>query len=305
MKQLYADYKYLLNTSLKEDLFLQKINSSIPLNKDITTHAFLSYKKNFQKKNVTATFIAKEKMVVCGIVFLKHLSKNILKDFKSNFFVKEGEVVNKGTVLLTWQGEIAKILIFERNILNLFQYLCGIATGTKETVEFTKKINSKIQILDTRKILPGFRRLAKYAVKIGGAENHRMGLYDMFLIKENHWQLAEHNQISLKEVIQKMKGAKKKIEIECNTKKKVMFLLENKLPIDIIMLDNMKVNLVKEMITLIKIYNKKNNKKIKIEVSGNLNQKKIISLKGLAVDYISLGKLTHSVTSSDISLNIT
>lgn len=295
MKQLYLDYLFLLNLSLKEDLSLTK--NSIVLNKDITTNSFPQ-----KNKNVTAIFVAKEKMVVCGIVFLKYLAKNILKDFQCKFFVKEGEVVSKGQKIANWRGAIDKILVYERSVLNIFQYLCGIASETKKIVKLTQKINSQITVLDTRKILPGFRNLSKYAVKIGGGKNHRQGLYDMYLIKDNHWKLAEQNQISMESIVKKMKS--KKIEIECSTKKQVIFLLQKKIPVDVIMLDNMKIKTMKEMVSLIKDYNFQNNKKIKIEVSGNINKKKIASLKGLEIDFISIGKLTHSVMSSDISLNI-
>ena len=301
MKQLYKDYQFLLNLSLKEDLLLK--NKSISCHKDITTDTFLSCSK--KKINVKAEFIAKEKMVVCGITFLKYLAKNDLKDFKCNFFVKEGEIVTKGKILISWQGAIEKILIYERSVLNIFQYLCGIANQTKKIVELVKKINPHIQVLDTRKILPGFRHLAKYAVKIGGGKNHRTGLYDMFLIKDNHWELLKKNNLSMKQVISKMKKSNKKIEIECATKNQVFFLLERKISVNIILFDNMKINTIQQCIQLIKEYNLKEKKKIKIEVSGNLDEKKIAKMKGLSIDYVSLGKLTHSVVSSDISLNIT
>jgi len=189
------------------------------------------------------------------------------------------------------------ILSAERTALNFIQHLSGIATKAYELSKLARKYN--VKIYDTRKTIPTLRSLQKYAVKTGKAFNHRFGLYDAFMIKDNHISTIKDLSILPKKIQyirKKYKG--KKIIIEVKNIKELKKILPSK-P-DIIMLDNMKINTIKKCITLIKNYNKN----IEVEISGGINNKNIRKFLKCKPDRISIGALTHSVKSADISLEI-
>jgi len=191
-------------------------------------------------------------------------------------------------------GDAKLIFAAERVILNLIQHLSGVATLTKK---FTEALgNKKIQILDTRKTLPGLRELQKYAVKTGGGKNHRMNLSDMILIKDNHIAAAGGIKNAIELV--KKSAEKLKIEVECDNFQQVAEAVPA-CP-DIIMLDNMLPAEIKKCVALIR----KKSAKIKIEISGGIMLTNIKNFSQLDVDFISIGAITHSAKAVDIGLDV-
>ena len=191
---------------------------------------------------------------------------------------------------MTFEGPVKSLLMGERTALNFLQRLCGIATRTHAVVRLLE--GTGIEILDTRKTLPGFRLLDKYAVKAGGGRNHRMGLYDMVMIKDNHIKAAG----SITAAVQKVRSvhdSRFSVEVEVTNQEETAEALNA--GADIIMLDNMDREAMRAAIALIA-------GRARIEISGNMDEEKILALKDLKVDYISLGALTHSVTAFDLSL---
>lgn len=256
-------------------------------------------------KNCEITFeiAPREQIVFCGKeiineVFLQLKKSAKFKNSKLDFKIsaKDGEVIKPGKSIAYGCGDAKLIFAAERVILNLIQHSSGIATLTKEFV--TKLNNKKIKILDTRKTLLGLRDLEKYAVTAGGGKNHRHNLSDMILIKDNHIAAAKGvSQAILAARKSNKKSLGKKIEIECDNFEQVAEAVKSK-P-DIIMLDNMNATEIKKCAALIR-----QNKKIKIEISGGVNLQNIKNFSKLDVDFISIGALTHSARAVDIGLDI-
>jgi nicotinate-nucleotide pyrophosphorylase len=215
---------------------------------------------------------------------------------RQNFY--DGDFLAKNSVIFQGKCNARVVFAVERLALNLIQHLSGISTITNLYVSKVDK-NSKTKILDTRKTLPNLRLLQKYAVKIGGGENHRAGLYDMILIKDNHIAAAGsvENAIKITKEKIKQKNSLKNllIEVECDTLEQVQKAAANK-P-NIIMLDNMNLEQIRKAQEIIA-------NRTKIEVSGNINLEKIRDISMLNIDYISVGSLTHSVKAVDIGLDI-
>jgi nicotinate-nucleotide pyrophosphorylase (carboxylating) len=219
--------------------------------------------------------------------------------------------VKKGEILAELQGSAQIILTGERTALNFLQHLSGIATLTRKYVEAVKstKPRGKIGIYDTRKTLPGLRYLEKYAVSCGGGYNHRMGLYDMVLIKDNHWQIARADMgkripsgWNLEEMREKIPGGVK-VEVEVNNLRQLNRVLG--MDVDIIMLDNMKLPTLKRAVRMVQLARKrKGAKSPAIEVSGRINLNSIKKIAHLGVDRISIGEITHSARAIDISLEV-
>ena len=242
-----------------------------------------------EEQQAEFALLAKDDLILCGVDFFTLAFKELDKNIDLTYFFKEGNKVKQGEVVASGIGNARAILAAERVALNLMQYMSGIATKTQLFVAAVK--NYPVEILDTRKILPFYREAAKYAVLIGGGKNHRICLDDQVLIKDNHIIAAKNIATALKNCAK----TGLKIEIECETIAQVKEALLYK-P-DIIMLDNMSlVNMVKS----VKIINKKS----KIEASGNINLANIAKVAATGVDYISVGSLTHSVSASDLSLNL-
>lgn len=231
---------------------------------------------------------AKEKCIVCGLGIAETIFRVLDPKVIFHKKVKDGSAVSSDTTLAEIEGNARCILTGERTALNFMQRLSGIAT-------FTHKLASKIggnqvKLLDTRKTTPGLRMLEKYAVKCGGGTNHRNGLYDAILIKDNHIKL-----VGLESAIKKAKESGKIIEIEASTLEDVKKSVKG--GADTIMLDNMPINDIREAVKIIE-------KKAVIEVSGNINESNIKEIAELGVDKISVGSLTHSVKAIDIAMYI-
>lgn len=277
----------LIKTALNEDIGKE----------DITTESIFT--ENFF---VSADLICKGKGLLCGLEIFKRVFILLSPSFKFNFYYKDGDFINKKTKIGEVIGPVKEILKGERTALNFLQLLSGIATETKKLVEKSK---GKFKIYDTRKTHPNLRVLEKYAVKIGGGENHRSGLFDMILIKDNHIKgLMEKENIdkisAIKQAIKKTKeytNGKYKIEIEVkNFKEAVCAYNEG---VDIIMFDNAKISDIKKFCEF-----KKGGKSCEIEVSGNIDLKKIERLRKINIDRVSAGYITHSPKAVDFSLKI-
>ncbi|MDP1995174.1 MAG: carboxylating nicotinate-nucleotide diphosphorylase [Ignavibacteria bacterium] len=277
MKLDKKELERVITTALKEDIGAG----------DITTNLIIE-----KKQQAKAFFLAKEDGVVAGLAIAKMVFQKFDKTIKWKSFIKDGEFVSAGTHIAEVKGSLRALLTGERTALNILQRMCGIATTTNSFVKIVNGSNAKI--LDTRKTVPGLRMLDKYAVKIGGGTNHRSGLFDMVLIKDNHIKAAG----SITNAVAKIrKGLTKKIKIEVETSNldEVREALKNK--VEIIMLDNMPVAMMKDAVKIIA-------GNAKVEASGNVNLKSIKAIAETGVDYISVGALTHSVKALDISMKI-
>lgn len=257
---------------------------------DITTQLTIP-----RDKEIKAVFIAKEPCVVCGLGVAERAFKITDGSLKYEPLVTEGRPVKKGKKIASVSGKANSILTSERVALNLLSMLSGIATKTREYVKQIEPYKAKIT--DTRKTFPGLRELQKYAVRVGGGHNHRMGLDEMILIKDNHLKVTE-GYTKLPSV---PKGFK--IEIEVGNLEEFRHALKFK-P-DVIMLDNMGLADIKEAV---KIRNgtefKSHHLPTKLEASGGVDFKSVKEIAAAGVDIISIGELTHSVDSVDISLEV-
>lgn len=282
--------KELLRIGLNEDVKKGDITSSITIDKNLKIHANL---------------ILREPGIIAGLDIFRLFLKFTNKSIKFKAFVKDGDFINggkgkKAKIIAKVYGNARDILKIERISLNIISHLSGVATLTYQFVKGVKGYKTKI--VDTRKTTIGLRYFEKYAVKVAGGHNHRMGLYDKVLIKDNH---IKASGLSPAECVRlAKKGTKKDIEVEI---KKVGQLLDViKSEPDIIMLDNMSIKQIKEAILLKNKFYKSNgnHKKIAIEVSGNVKLSNIRKLAACKVDMISIGALTHSNPSLDMALKI-
>jgi nicotinate-nucleotide pyrophosphorylase (carboxylating) len=241
-----------------------------------------------------AQLIVKENGIIAGVELAEKIFLYLDKDFKITSFIKDGESIEKGQIVFQVEGNIQKILQAERLVLNCMQRMSGIATYTNFLISKLKGLHTKL--LDTRKTTPGFRFFEKWAVKIGGGENHRFGLYDMIMIKDNHIDFAG----GVKPAIQKVKtylsknNLNLKIEVEARNLEHVKEIMEEG-GIHRIMLDNFTPQNLKEAIKII-------NKKYETEASGGITEENIRDYAETGVDYISVGALTHHIKSLDLSL---
>ncbi len=234
-----------------------------------------------------AKIIAKEDGIIAGQRYAKEIFKALDNRINYRELKKDGESVKKGEVVAEIEGKTKAILTGERVALNILQRLSGIATLTREYVKAVD--GTKAKILDTRKTTPGLREMEKYAVRMGGGENHRFNLSEMVLIKENHIFVAG----SVKEAIKRVKGKGLKIEVEVKSMDELIEALEEE--VDRILLDNWDTGKIKKAVELVK-------GKITLEASGNMTIERAREVAKTGVDYISVGALTHSFKSLDISL---
>ncbi|AMN34624.1 carboxylating nicotinate-nucleotide diphosphorylase [Clostridium perfringens] len=251
---------------------------------DITTESVV-----LDHKIAKVDIIAKEKGVIAGTEVFKMVFK-ILGDVEVDFSVSDGDQVEKGQHFGQVSGDAKKILMGERVALNYMQRMCGIATLTREFVGRLE--GTKVKLLDTRKTTPNMRIFEKYAVKVGGGTNHRFGLNDGVMIKDNHIEAAGgiKNAVSL---ARKNSPFVRKIEVEVESIEQLNEALEAKA--DIIMLDNMDIKTLKEAVKLI-------DNRSEVEASGNVTLDNIREIAETGVDFISTGAVTHSFKVLDISM---
>jgi len=290
--------KRLIDLALKEDLGPG----------DVTTRAL------FSKKNPTVEgkILAKESLVLAGLAAAQAVFKKVDPKIQFKSSHKDGDKISEGTAFASVKGKASSLLTAERVALNFLQHLSGIATLTYCFVQQIQGTSAKI--LDTRKTLPGWRRLEKAAVKAGGGENHRLGLYDAFLIKDNHLALSG----SIAEAVEKARSANKKklkIEVEVTSLKVLEEAL--KLGVDWILLDNMPLEDMRLAVIRRNEFVRKEGRRLQpnlgqtsasggplLEASGGVNLENVRAVAQAGVDYISVGALTHSAPAVDISLEI-
>lgn len=238
--------------------------------------------------------LVKEDGIIAGIDAAKEIFKIIDPKFKFVELIKDGTKVKEGDVAFTVEGSSQKLLTAERLVLNVMQRMSGIATKTNHLQELCK--GTKTKVIDTRKTTPGFRFFEKWAVVIGGGANHRFGLYDMIMIKDNHIDFAGGIIEAIDATHAYLKKHKKKlaIEVETRTLNDVKLIL-NKGGFQRIMLDNYSIADTKKAVALI-------NGKYEVESSGGITEKTIAQYAKCGVDFISVGALTHHVKSMDLSL---
>ena len=257
---------------------------------DVTTESIIP-----ESMNAVATMTAKQEGVVSGIEIVKMVYDRFQDDVVFTPYFKDGDFVKKGEVILKIEATYPTLLKGERLSLNLFQRMSGIAT---ETAKYVRELEGTgTELLDTRKTAPGMRVIDKLAVKHGGGTNHRMGLYDMAMIKDNHIKMAGGIPKAVEQVRAKIDPS---IKIEVETTNLVEVKQAIDAGADIIMLDNMSNEAMKEAVDVIKA----SGKGIKTEASGNMSIPRLIEVAATGVDYISVGALTHTVKAMDISMNI-
>ncbi|HCY76171.1 MAG TPA: carboxylating nicotinate-nucleotide diphosphorylase [Ignavibacteriales bacterium] len=257
---------------------------------DITTKATIS-----KSKKAIGKFLVKADGIIAGLEIVKAVFKTVDPKIKFEIKINDGTKVKIGDVAAIVTGKAQSLLTAERTALNFLQRMSGIATSANL---FAEKVNhTKAKVIDTRKTVPGLRTLDKIAVKLGGCANHRIGLYDMFLIKDNHIEVAGSITKAVEACVNYNKKHRTKFKIEVETKNLIEVEEALKTKADIIMLDNFEVDEMKKAVNLI-------NGKCKVEASGGVNPDTIKSIAETGVDYISVGALTHSVKALDISLEI-
>ena len=239
----------------------------------------------------TAVMLAKQDLVLAGIEVARDVFHYLDPAILFKTVAKDGDVIHAGTEIARLSGNTRVLLAGERVALNLLQHMSGIATLTAAYVDTIKGL--KAEVLDTRKTLPGLRQLEKYAVRMGGGKNHRMGLYDMVLIKDNHIKAAGSITKAMERA--RRKSGKLTIEVETGNLNEVREALASKA--DIIMLDNMPLDLMSEAVQIIK-------GQALVEASGNVTLDTIRAIAETGVDFISSGSLTHSAPAVDISMKI-
>jgi len=276
--EITEDIKTLVDLAFAEDL------SNIG---DITTQSTID-----PNKEITTYFVSREKGVIAGIPLSRYCLEKQDPTLKIEERKTDGDAINPKDIIMSVTGNAQNILQAERIALNFMTHLSGIATETSKYVAAVQHTNAKI--LDTRKTLPGYRKLAKYAVKAGGGHNHRMGLFDMVLIKDNHIAAAG----GIVSALEKVRAANPnvKIEIEVDTLDQLKDVMEFHDIVDFVLLDNMPPAILKEAIQII-------DGKILTEASGGVNMDSVIGIAESGVDYISIGALTHSVKVFDIGLD--
>ena len=257
---------------------------------DITTESIIP-----ASMTGVATMTAKQDGVISGLDIVKMVYDRFQSDVVFTPYFKDGDTVKKGDVILKIEATYPTLLRGERLSLNIFQRMCGIAT---ETAKYVKELEgTHTELLDTRKTAPGLRILDKMAVKHGGGTNHRMGLYDMAMIKDNHIKMAGGIAKAVEQVRARIAEGIK-IEVETTNIDEVHQAINA--GADIIMLDNMDNSTMAEAVTIINAANKG----IKTEASGNMSIPRLKEVAATGVDYISVGALTHTVKGMDISMNI-
>ncbi|HYR22466.1 MAG TPA: carboxylating nicotinate-nucleotide diphosphorylase [Chthoniobacterales bacterium] len=258
---------------------------------DVTTDFFVS-----KNQHATARIVARERAILAGTETAAEVFRRVDSALDVAVLQKDGSELNDGDNVIQLRGEARSILKAERVALNFLQRLSGIATLTRKFVDAAA--NDRVKILDTRKTTPGLRALEKAAVLAGGGANHRFGLFDMVLLKDNHLA-ASTGFDAFAKAVGKFREARPnvQIEVEADALEQVRAFLEVD-GIDLILLDNMKPAQIREAIALGK-------NKVKFEASGGVTLKNIRQIAATGVDYISIGALTHSPRAIDFSLELT
>lgn len=274
----------LVRLALKEDIGKGDITSKLTVPKPAQALALI---------------MAKEDAVIAGLPVAKLVYEMVDPALVFDGLLQDGSRVEYGDILVKIQGSARSILAGERVALNFLQHLSGVATLTAKYVEQVQGTSAKI--LDTRKTLPGFRVLDKYAVRMGGGTNHRMGLYDMVLIKSNHAELAGGIGNAIRKIKRSNgKGTKVVAEVRnLNEATEALFASPDRL-----LLDNMSLDKIRDVVALVETSNRAREVKTDLEVSGGINLDNVRAIAQTGVNFVSVGALTHSARAVDISLTL-
>ncbi|MDR1811354.1 MAG: carboxylating nicotinate-nucleotide diphosphorylase, partial [Candidatus Fibromonas sp.] len=258
----------------------------LALNEDVRTGDVTSLWTLPAQQTQTATLIAKESGVIAGLPVIPIVFEELKENVKINLNAEDGENVKAGDKIASITGETKTLLSGERVMLNFLQQLSGVATITNKFAQVLT--GTKTRVLDTRKTIPGFRTLQKYAVLVGGGSNHRMGLWDMVLVKDNHIAAAG-GVLEAWNAVKKQNTQNLKVEIEVENLEQLKSLLN--LGVNRIMLDNMDNQTMQEAVRIVK----ESGDPVELEASGNMTLERVKEIANLGLDFISVGALTHSV----------
>lgn len=241
----------------------------------------------------TAKLLVKEPGIIAGVELAEQILKHVNPELEVDIFIPDGARVEPGDIVLTASGRVQALLVAERTMLNFMQRMSGIATNTNRFVQAVRHTEAKI--LDTRKTTPGLRTFEKWAVRIGGGHNHRFGLYDMIMIKDNHVDFCGGIENAINRVHQYLADNELNLRIEVETRNldEVWQVLKTG-RVDRIMLDNYSLEALREAVKVI-------DKQFETEASGGVNLNTVKAIAETGVDFISVGELTHSVKSLDLS----
>ncbi len=238
--------------------------------------------------------LVKEDGILCGVDVAREVIRQVDETIRMECFMQDGDPIRKGDIVFVLRGPAVSMLTAERNVLNYMQRMSGIATCTREYVDLVK--DTHVTLLDTRKTTPNMRIFEKYAVKVGGASNHRFGLYDMMMLKDNHIDFAGgiEKAIDAANEYQRRKGLNLKIEIETRSLDDVRRVLAHG-GVHRIMFDNFSPELIVEGVKLV-------NHRFETEASGGIVKETLREYALTGVDFISVGAFTHHISSLDLSL---
>jgi len=275
------------NVKLTENFIKDRVK--LALAEDLYPYGDITSNLLKENKVITAKLISNQSAIIAGLLFSKHTFKKV--DKKTKFIIKkrDGSLVKKNSIIALVKGKANSILIAERVALNFLSHISGIATKTNQ---FVKLAGKKCKICCTRKTLPNYRVIQKYAVKVGGGTNHRFNLSDEFLIKDNH--IANQNIKKL--ILSAIKNKKgKKITVEVDNLKQLDEIMG--LKFNTVLFDNMSIKNLKKGVKIAKKY-------YETEASGNISLKNIKSVAKTGVNRVSVGSITHSVPAVDLKLEI-
>ena len=275
------------NVKLTENFVKDRVK--LALAEDLYPYGDITSNLLKENKVITAKLISNQNAIIAGLLFSKHAFKKV--DKKTKFIIKkrDGSLVKKNSIIALVKGKANSILIAERVALNFLSHISGIATKTNQ---FVKLAGKKCKICCTRKTLPNYRVIQKYAVKVGGGTNHRFNLSDEFLIKDNH--IANQNIKKL--ILSAIKNKKgKKITVEVDKLKQLDEIMG--LKFNTVLFDNMSIKNLKKGVKIAKKY-------YETEASGNISLKNIKSVAKTGVNRVSVGSITHSVPAVDLKLEI-
>lgn len=258
---------------------------------DVTTAYFVP-----AELKAKAVLVARSEGVLSGVHVAAEVFRTVDRELKIQILLNDGDSVSENAVVMVIEGAARSLLTAERTALNFIQRLSGVATVTRRYVE--KIAHTSARVLDTRKTTPGYRLLQKAAVVHGGGTNHRMGLYDRAMVKDNHLMTANNPEV-LQEAIDRLKAERPGVEVqlEADNLEQLACFLELR-GVDYVLLDNMSPSMMKQAVEM-----RGNNSRPMLEASGNISMQTIGAVAESGVDFVSSGALTHSAPSLDLALD--
>lgn len=278
LERLHQDIPANVTFALQEDL-----GGNINIDSDISGQLLT------KNQLATAKIITREDGIFCGMRWVEQIFQQLGQSVQLKWQVRDGDKIKSGQILCTIEGDAHTLLLAERVALNFLQTLSGVATKTAHYVEILQ--GTEVKLLDTRKTIPGLRSALKYAVLCGGGFNHRLGLFDAYLIKENHIIAAGNITSAIKKA--RLAHTNVPIEVEVENINELIEAIEAKA--DIVMLDNFTISMMQEAVMIAQ-------GKVALEVSGNITLKTLKEYAKTGVDYISVGALTKNITAIDLSM---